>query len=124
MPTAKKNFGTYLAELRRARRITLRDFCLRHGFDSSEASKIERSVLPPPADELVERFAQALGLGPESPERGILAELAREGRKEFRPKVLSEDAFASRAPLVFRTERGEKVPRGQLRGLAKLLREA
>src|ERR1035441_5298048 len=56
-------FGTFIKELRARRRLGLREFCLEHGHDPSNWSKIEREVLQPPRDEQILRtWAEQLGL--------------------------------------------------------------
>ena len=41
----------------------MRDFCLRHGFDPGNYSRLERGLFPPPQrEELLERYANAVGL--------------------------------------------------------------
>ena len=56
-------FGTFVKELRARQRLGLREFCLEHGHDPSNWSKIEREVLAPPRDEDTLRgWAKQLGL--------------------------------------------------------------
>src|ERR1017187_3267350 len=47
----KSMFGTFIKELRARKRLGLREFCLEHGHDPSNWSKIEREVASPPRDE-------------------------------------------------------------------------
>ena len=55
-------FGTFIKELRAKQRLGLREFCLEHGHDPSNWSKIEREVLQPPRDEETLRtWAKQLG---------------------------------------------------------------
>jgi transcriptional regulator with XRE-family HTH domain len=56
-------FGEFIKELRARQRLGLREFCLEHGHDPSNWSKIERGVLAPPRDEETLRtWAKQLGL--------------------------------------------------------------
>jgi|GEM_PF-2866762 len=56
-----------IKEIRSRSRVGLREFCLTHGHDPSNWSKVERGVLPPPKDEgLLTEWAQQLGLKPGS----------------------------------------------------------
>src|SRR5260370_15535971 len=56
-------FGTVVKELRARQRLGLREFCLEHGHDPSNWSKIEREVLTPPRDEdTLRTWAKQLGL--------------------------------------------------------------
>jgi len=60
-------FGTFIKELRARGRPGPRQFCLEHGHDPSNWSKIEREVLPPPRDKRTLRaWAKHLGLKPAS----------------------------------------------------------
>src|ERR1017187_2026387 len=60
-------FGIFIKELRARKRLGLREFCLEHGHDPSNWSKIEREVLPPPRDETILRaWAKQLSLKPDS----------------------------------------------------------
>ena len=60
-------FGIFIKELRARKRLGLREFCLEHGHDPSNWSKIEREVLSPPRDEeTLRKWAKQLGLKPGS----------------------------------------------------------
>jgi transcriptional regulator with XRE-family HTH domain len=57
------SFGQLVKQLRIAQKKTLRQFCLEHGQDPSNWSKIERGVSAPPKDvKTMERWAKQLGL--------------------------------------------------------------
>jgi transcriptional regulator with XRE-family HTH domain len=56
-------FGTFIKELRARQHLGLREFCLEHGHDPGNWSKIEREVLSPPSDEaILRKWAKQLGL--------------------------------------------------------------
>src|SRR2546428_14045686 len=60
---SKTMFGEFIKEIRARQRLGLREFCLEHGHDPSNWSKIEREVLPPPKDEEILRtWSRQLGL--------------------------------------------------------------
>jgi len=63
-----KTFGDYFKELRRGKRLTLREFCRRADVDPGNTSKIERGILPPPRYKVLARYAQVLGISTESEE--------------------------------------------------------
>lgn len=50
------SFGALFHALRIKRKITLRQFCIKNGFDSGNISKMERNMLSPPnsVDKLME----------------------------------------------------------------------
>jgi transcriptional regulator with XRE-family HTH domain len=47
-----KLFGSYFKEVRIKRRLTLRQFCEKFGFDPGNISKLERGLLPPPQSKI------------------------------------------------------------------------
>ena len=60
-------FGTFIKELRTRRQLGLREFCLEHGHDPGNWSRLERERLLPPHDEPTLRtWARQLGLKPGS----------------------------------------------------------
>ena len=54
-------FYKTIKSLRLEKRLTLRDFCEKVGLNSSNWSKVERGVNPPPVD-VLERVAKFFGL--------------------------------------------------------------
>jgi len=57
----KNAFGPYFKDLRIRRKLTLRQFCLEHGYDPGNISKLERGLLPPPdSDAKLTEYAKAL----------------------------------------------------------------
>jgi transcriptional regulator with XRE-family HTH domain len=62
-------FGELFKKLRMEGNESLREFCLKHGYDPGNISKLERGRLAPPQsqDKLVD-YGLALGLAPESEE--------------------------------------------------------
>jgi len=60
-------FAAMLKRIRLEQGLTLREFCLKNGFDPGNYSRLERGLFPPPeSHELLERYAFALGLKPGS----------------------------------------------------------
>ena len=120
----KNDFGDYFKQLRIATGMTLRKFCHTHGLDASNMSKMERGLLPPPPYETLKRYAKCLGIKKESNAWFTLFDLAAVGRREIPADFLSDEELMAKLPLIFRTVRGEKVPRDQLDDLIRLVRES
>jgi transcriptional regulator with XRE-family HTH domain len=123
MGTATKAFGEYFHNLRIATGKTLRKFCLEHGLDPSNASKMERGLLVPPSETL-ERYAKCLGLKEGGNEWFTLLDLAAAARGEVPSDILSDEELLASLPVVFRTIRGEKLTPQQMDELIKMIREA
>jgi transcriptional regulator with XRE-family HTH domain len=117
-------FGAFIKQMRQHRNLGLRQFCLEHGLDPGNHSKLERGLIPPPARDKLERLAAALGLDASSREWVDFFDLAFADRGEVPDDILADHELAAKLPLVFRTIRGEKVPDAQLDQLAERIRRA
>jgi transcriptional regulator with XRE-family HTH domain len=63
MAMSRQSFGAFFKACRIKAGMTLREFCLRNGFDPGNLSRLERGLLPPPqAHDKLEEYASALGL--------------------------------------------------------------
>ena len=60
-----KNFGATIRELREGQQISLRKFADKLGISPTYLSKIERDEFPPPGEETVKKFAEALDQDPD-----------------------------------------------------------
>jgi transcriptional regulator with XRE-family HTH domain len=118
-----KTFGEYIFDLRRQKRITLREFCRVTKVDPSNWSKIERGILQPPkSNQVLEEIAAVLGLQKGSEEFNLLFDLAAIA---FIPRnlVLQEEKMLGKLPIFFRTLRGNKPTEEELETIIKLLKE-
>ncbi|MBI5078425.1 helix-turn-helix transcriptional regulator, partial [Candidatus Saganbacteria bacterium] len=103
-----KTFGQFFKELRICKGLSLRQFCLTHGFDSSNISKIERGVAKPPqADKLFE-YAKCLGLEKDTDEWYEFCDLAAAEKGKFPKDLLSDEEIRERMPALFRAMRNKK----------------
>ena len=50
MKATHENFASFFQSLRKAQRISLRDFCESAHADPGNTSRMERGVIPPPQD--------------------------------------------------------------------------
>lgn len=117
-------FGKFIKELRARRRLGLREFCLEHGHDPSNWSKIEREVLPPPRDEAILRaWAKQLGLKPGADDWLKFFEYAAVDAGRIPDYVLKDEELLGKLPAFFRTLSGNKPTEEELENLIKLLRE-
>ena len=119
------NFGELVKQLRIAQGKTLRQFCLEHGQDPSNWSKIERGVNAPPKEvKMMERWAKQLGLKPESEEWQEFLDLADVARGQIPQDMLSDEKLAEKLPVFFRTIRGAELGGKQLDDLIRKIKKA
>ena len=118
-------FGKRLKELRARQRVTLREFCLQHGFDPGNYSRLERGLFPPPQrEDLLERYALALGLKRGSEEWIELFDLAAISRGEIPADLLSDEQLLEKLPVLFRTLKGAQISQEKLDDLVERIRRA
>lgn len=119
-----KAFGEYLKELRRKKGMTLREFCLANGIDPGNYSRLERGVFAPPQkEEILERYATALGVARGSDQWFEFFDLAAAARGEIPKDLRSDEEVLAKLPLLFRTLRGSLLPPEKLDELVERLRK-
>lgn len=97
MMTAR--FGAFFRQRRKTLDLSLREFCRRNGFDPGNISRLERGLLAPPrAAEILESYAKALKLEPESREWQTLFDLAATETGRLPRKVMENRAALERLP--------------------------
>ena len=120
-----KQFGALLKQHRFAMGKTLREFCLEHGLNPGNYSKLERGKLPPPqGSELIEKYAAALGLERGSDAWLELFDVASAERGEIPQDLMSDEEVVDKLPMVFRTIRGKPVSDEQLKEFVELVRRS
>jgi transcriptional regulator with XRE-family HTH domain len=116
-------FGTFIKELRTRQRLGLREFCLEHGHDPSNWSKIEREVLQPPRDqETVRTWAKQLGLTPGTDDWLKFFEYAAVDAGRIPGHILEDEKLAAHLPAFFRTLSGQKPSREDLDKLLGIIK--
>jgi len=121
----KTMFGTFIKELRAKQRLGLREFCLEHGHDPSNWSKIEREVLSPPRDEeTLRKWAKQLGLKPGSDDWHKFHDYAAVDAGRIPDHVMENEELLAKLPAFFRTLSGQKPSREDLEKLLKIIRSA
>ena len=106
-----KRFCDVLHEKRVACRLTLREFCRRAEEDPANFSRIERGLRTPPSDEVLSRYAKALGLDGE--EARDFVTLGVISRREL-PKDIPLEKLVDKLPAMLRAIDGEKTTDEQL----------
>ena len=125
MTKANKTFGSFFKQLRVNQRRTLREFCLEHGLDPGNLSRLERDRQPPPQSrEKLEQYARALGIQEGGDDWYEFFDLAAVGAGRIPDALLSDEGVVARLPLVFRTLRQQRVDGDQLDELIELIRRS
>lgn len=117
-------FGAFIKDLRARQRLGLREFCLEHGHDPSNWSKLERELLPPPRDEdTLREWARQLGLKRGSEDWDKFFDYAAVDSGRIPDYVLKDEAIVERLPALFRTLSGRKPGEEDWDDLLQRLRE-
>lgn len=118
----KTSFASFVRVKRIATGLTLREFCRQTGFDASNWSKIERSLLTPPQSRnVLETIAVVLKIESGSQDYKELMDLAALASV---PQDLIEPEILDQLPVFFRTVRGEKPTEEELNNLITKIRSA
>ncbi|RJQ53128.1 MAG: XRE family transcriptional regulator [Nitrospiraceae bacterium] len=120
-----KSFGAFLKSLRKNKRITLREFCLKASADPANVSRIERGAMPPPQDpDILERYAEALGITKGSSDWYAFFDLAAANRGIIPKDIMSDPEVVRMLPAFFRTLRGQKPTEEEMRKLAAKIKKS
>ena len=115
-------FGEFVKSLRARKRLGLREFCIEHGHDPSNWSKIEREVLAPPRDdEKLRAWAKQLGLKQGSEDWLKFFDYAAVDAGRIPDYVLKDERLVSQLPTFFRTLSGQKPSREDLEKLLEMI---
>jgi transcriptional regulator with XRE-family HTH domain len=118
----KSSFANFIREKRISKGLTLREFCRLCGFDSSNWSKVERSLASPPQSKSVlDSIASALKIEAGSQEYKEMIDLAALSTIS---EELIESEILEQLPVFFRTVRGEKPTEEELKTLINKIRSA
>ena len=119
------SFGEFFKSLRKKKRITLREFCIRASADPANISRLERGAMPPPQDtDILERYAKALGIGVGSNDWYTFFDLAAASRGIIPKDLMSDQEVVKMLPAFFRTLRGQKPTEDEMRKLADKIRRS
>lgn len=118
-------FGELFKRHRINRRQTLREFCLKHGYDPGNISRLERGrMAPPKSTDKLEEYARALGLEPETDQFCEFVDLGLTCAGQIVPDVLTDEELVPKLPLLLRTVSGKKLSGKQLEEFIEKLRRA
>lgn len=118
-------FGRFFKEMRLRTGLSLRQFCLDHGLDPGNTSKMERGLASPPqSKEKLEEYAKYLGIEKDSDDWYNFFDYAAASTGRLPPDVMSDEELVKKLPVVFRTLRGQKLPVDKLKQLAELIRRS
>ena len=119
------SFHNLVKDLRISQKMTLRQFCMEHGHDPSNWSKIERGVNPPPKDEAtLALWAKQLLLKPGTPEWNDFMYQASISRGNIPAEVLSDETLVAKLPVFLRTVKNAELTEQQLDDFIAKVREA
>ncbi len=125
MSAEYKSFGDFLKNLRKNKRVTLREFCLKASADPANISRIERGSMPPPQDpDILERYAKALDIATGSSEWYTFFDLAAANRGMIPKDIMSNPEVVKMLPAFFRTLRGQKPTEEEMRKLAAKIKKS
>jgi len=117
-------FGEFIKARRLELGLSLRAFCLKHGEDPSNWSKLERGLLPAPDKyERLLQIGQYLDYDDDSPEMRDFFDLASVSKGRIPEDIQNDAALMAKLPLVFRTLRDTPTEEELMR-LADLIRGA
>ncbi|MEW6088268.1 MAG: helix-turn-helix transcriptional regulator [bacterium] len=120
-----KNFGEFLKTFRKKNRITLREFCIKASADPGNMSKIERGAMVPPQDQdILKRYAYALGLKERSDNWYTFFDLAAASRGMIPKDIMSDKEVVKILPAFFRTLRGQKPTPKEMKKIAEKIRKS
>ncbi len=118
-------FGEHLKSLRIAQRITLREFCERHGFDPGNYSRLERGRFPAPQrEDILEKYALALGISRGTDDWLEFFDKAAVSRGHLPSDLLEDEELLQKLPVLFRTLRGLPIPAEKLDDLIEEVRRS
>ena len=118
-------FGQFFKEMRLRTGLSLRQFCLDHGLDPGNISKMERGLASPPqSKEKLEEYAQYLGIEKDSDDWYNFFDYAAASTGRIPPDVMSDEELVKKLPVIFRTLRGQKLTIEKLGDLAELIRRS
>lgn len=120
-----KSFGDFFKQLRKKKRITLREFCIQAQADPANISRLERGAMPPPQDgDILERYARALGIETGSDDWYTFFDLAAADRGIIPKDLMSDQDVVKMLPAFFRTLRGQKPTEEEMRKLIDKIKKS
>jgi len=120
-----QHFHEFFSDLRKNKRITLRDFCKTAKADPANISRMERGAMPPPQDsDILERYAKALDLEKGSDNWYLFCDLAATDRGIIPHDLMSDEEVVKILPSFFRTMRGQKPTEEEMRKIVEKIKHS
>ncbi|MBI5195940.1 MAG: helix-turn-helix transcriptional regulator [Nitrospirae bacterium] len=120
-----KSFGDFFKSLRKRKRITLREFCIKASADPANISRLERGAMAPPQDtDILERYAKALSIKAGSDDWYTFFDLAAVNRGIIPKDLMSDYEVVGMLPAFFRTLRGQKPTVEEMQKLVDKIRKS
>jgi transcriptional regulator with XRE-family HTH domain len=117
------SFGDYFKHLRLNRGKTLRGFCVENKFDPGNISRLEHGLSAPPREDVLKKYAQALGLRPNSADWIKFFALADTASGHIPKFVQSNKTLMAQLPVLFMTMNKRKLSTEQLQNIVELLKK-
>lgn len=119
----KMTFGELIRNKRLAAEISLRKFCELAEVDPSNWSKIERDMLPVSYDrDKLENIAEIIKLKKGSKDWLEFFDLASISQQKIPDDIYSDEEVLKMLPVFFRTLRGKKPDKEELKKLFEMLK--
>jgi len=119
------SFGEVIKSRRIDMKKTLRQFCMEHGHDPSNWSKIERGINPPPKDETtLACWASQLGLSEKTNDWDDFMYQAAISKGLIPSVMLSDEALVKKLPAFLRTITNAELTENQLDDFIERVRQA
>jgi len=117
-------FGEFFKNKRMQTGLSLRQFCDQKGLDSAYISRIENSIIPAPAkDILLKGLAKALGIEVNSPEWIEFFDLASLSKGQIPDDIQEEfPEVLNYLPSFLRSTKKEKVTKEDITKLLSLIK--
>lgn len=116
-------FGEFIEELRIDKGYTLREFCMKFGYDAGNHSKLERGLRKPPEDpQALEKLATDLGIEKSSELWDKFSNLAFVTKKEYKFVKLNNEQLLEKLPVLFRAVDRPDLTEQELDQLIEIVR--
>lgn len=97
-------FGEMVKNKRLEMGKTLRSFCIEHGYDPGNHSKIERGILKPSlSEDWLLKLGTSLGFREQSEEMEMFFDLAYIANQKLPEYIMSDKELLNKLPAFFRT---------------------
>lgn len=100
--------GEFLMEKRAERRLSRRGFAQSVGLDPAYYARIERGIIEPPREGVLNRIAEGLEIQQWTPEWEEMLRLAEVGRGKIPSELMNDEQIAGLLPAFFAKVKEER----------------